>query len=106
MTHTMTTTTARRRFTRIPGPITGLAFGLAGAMLISPVGAEPAPAADDVLMQALVDELGRSMTLQLGDLQAPYFVQYHVQETETYQMAATYGAIVTSDDASSRRLAT
>lgn len=62
-------------------------------------------AADDLVMRALVDELDRSMILQLEDLQKPYFVQYTVTDTTTYRISATCGAIVISDDSRSRRLA-
>jgi hypothetical protein len=58
----------------------------------------------DVVMDALVDELGRSMKLQLEDLQSPYFVQYAVEESTSYRISATCGALVSSDDSRSRRL--
>lgn len=63
-----------------------------------------APAGADVLMKALVDELGRSMTLQLEDLQPPYFVQFSAADQYTHQITATCGAIVNSDDNHSRRM--
>jgi hypothetical protein len=67
-----------------------------------------APAAlaqdDDVVMKALTDELGRSMTLQLEGLQSPYFLQYAVSDVQSHRISATCGAIVNSDDAQSRRL--
>ena len=34
----------------------------------------------DVLMRALSDELDRSMTLKLEDLEEPYFIQYSVAD--------------------------
>ncbi|HUU97037.1 MAG TPA: metallopeptidase TldD-related protein [Phycisphaerae bacterium] len=60
---------------------------------------------EDVVMQALAAELERSMTLQLEDLQSPYFVQCAVDDRESYRISATCGAIVTSDDGRSRNLA-
>ena len=75
----------------------------ATCLLAVMTGAAP-PADEDVLMQALIDELGRSMSLQLEDLQPPYFVQYAVDDSETYRISATCGAIVSSDDGRSRRL--
>ncbi len=50
---------------------------------------------NDVVMRALVDEMQRSMTLQMEDLQKPYFIQYTVDDDITYQMSASYGAITT-----------
>ncbi len=60
----------------------------------------------DVVMDALVDEMERSLTLQLEDLQSPYFVQYGVTDSHTHRISATCGAIVSSDDGHSRRLST
>ena len=57
------------------------------------------PAADDtlpdsdVLMRALGDEIARSMNLQMEDLEKPYFIQYTVEDSVSYQLTATYGAI-------------
>ena len=43
--------------------------------------ATAAPASDsDTLFKALNDELQRSMTLRLEDLDSPYFIQYSVDE--------------------------
>src|SRR5262245_20414719 len=61
---------------------------------------------DDVVMKALVDELGRSMTLQLEELKSPYFVEYSVTDRAQHRFVATCGAIVSSDESKSRRLAT
>jgi len=67
--------------------------------------APPPPTGGDTVMEAIVDEMDRSMTLQLEDLQAPYFVQYAVTDSSGYRISATCGAIVGSDDSRSRRLA-
>jgi hypothetical protein len=78
------------------------------------VAAPPAPdqdaaakaVSDDVVMRALVDELGRSMTLQLEDLKSPYFVEYAATDLTQHRFEATCGAIVNSDESKSRRLGT
>jgi TldD protein len=68
----------------------------------------PAPAADetlpdsDVLMRALADELNRSMKLQMEDLEQPYFIQFNVDDTLSYQLSAEYGALTASDRDRSR----
>lgn len=55
------------------------------------------PPAEDVLLQALSDELKRSLSLQLEDLDKPYFIQFSVEDSVTYRIVATYGALVSSD---------
>src|SRR5262245_64095716 len=52
---------------------------------------------DDVVFKALGDELKRSMSLHLEDLDKPYFIQYGVDDTITYHLAAAYGALLSSD---------
>ena len=55
-----------------------------------------APAAEsaaDPLFKALEDELQRSMTLRLEDLDRPYFIQYAVDDTQVERVAAAYGAL-------------
>ncbi len=65
-----------------------------------------AAVSDDVVLKALVDELGRSMTLQLEELKSPYFVEYSVTDRSQHRFEATCGAIVSSDASKSKRLAT
>lgn len=74
-----------------------------GALLAVPASAAQ-PEDEDVLLQALVDELERSTTLQLEDLPSPYFVQYTVDDRESYRISATCGAILGSDDDRARNL--
>ena len=66
--------------------------------------AQDDPPANDQVLRALVDELGRSMTLKLENLDTPYFVEYVVDDSDTYRVSASFGAIVTSDQSRSRRL--
>jgi hypothetical protein len=74
---------------------------LAAAAAQAPPGAR---AGDDVIIDALADELARSMTLKLEDVGAPYFVEYAVTDTASHRMSATCGAIVTSDESRGRWL--
>src|SRR5262245_37681644 len=60
------------------------------------------PSGEDVVLKALGDELKRSMSLRLEGLDQPYFIQYAIDETTTYRVAATYGASVRSDQDHSR----
>ncbi len=59
---------------------------------------------NDVVLRAMVDELGRSMNgLELKDLERPYFIEYAISDTAGASVSAAYGS-VTSDDDSRRRL--
>ena len=60
--------------------------------------------ADDIVFKALGDELKRSMTLHLEDLEKPYFIQYTVEDSVTYHVSATYGSILRSGQDHSRVL--
>ena len=50
------------------------------------------------------DELTRSMSLHLEDLDSPYFIQYEVSDGVTHRISASYGALVDSDESRSRVL--
>jgi len=83
--------------------------GLVALLIIAAVSVATALAAGDtlpdnnVLMRALVDELDRAMSLQMGDLEKPYFIQYNVDDSIAYDLSAEYGALVRSDRNRSRR---
>ncbi len=51
----------------------------------------------DILMKALEDEMSRSLNqLQLKEFGKPYFVEYGVNDEETYSLSAKFGAIQNS----------
>ena len=78
-----------------------------GAVGACPVSAQEVSLPDGkVLMQALEDELTRSMQLQMKDLGKPYFVQYTVDDVVTYRLIAKLGAIVVSTSSRSRPVGT
>ncbi len=54
------------------------------------------------LMRALSDELQRSMTLKMEDLEKPYFIQYTVEDSLSYRIEAKYGDLTTSERDRSR----
>ena len=62
---------------------------MAAAVLV--VGAQ-APAADP-LLQAMHDEVDRSVKLKLPNLEAPYFVEYLLDESDSFTVAATLGGL-------------
>lgn len=64
-----------------------------------------AHADEDALMQALRDELARSVgELQMEEMERPYFVSYTVHDTERLGAAASFGALLPSSEGRSRRL--
>ena len=59
----------------------------------------------DVLLRAMRDELVRSTdTLQLEELERPYFIEYAVVDTELTVIEATFGASVRNDQTHMRSL--
>jgi TldD protein len=76
------------------------------ASLVALLPAAAALAQTDVVIDALVDELDRSMTLQLEAEKSPYFIEYVVADTASRRISATCGAIVGSDQSRARRLFT
>jgi len=45
------------------------------------------PVSNDVQLRAMSDELARSKTLQLNNLDKPYFIQYAIGDTEQVLIA-------------------
>ena len=65
----------------------------------------PAAAQPSVVMQAMQDELARSMNeLRLGELEKPYFVSYTVQEVKEIRARASLGGLASSGESASRTL--
>jgi predicted Zn-dependent protease len=57
---------------------------------------------NDVQLRAMVDELARTKTLQLNNLDKPYFVQYAISDSEEILILASLGGILTSSYGHSR----
>ena len=65
----------------------------------------PAAAQPSVVMQAMHDEMARSMNeLRLDDLEQPYFVSYTVQELLDVRATASLGGLASSGETASRIL--
>lgn len=65
----------------------------------------PLHAQDSVLLQAMRDELQRSVEeLQLGGMEKPYFVAYRVHETKTARATASLGAVASRIENAGRLL--
>lgn len=69
-------------------------------------GGQPGAAGEpDVLLRAMQDELARSTgTLQLEELERPYFIEYAVVDTESTVLEATFGANVRDNQSRTRSL--
>src|SRR5450759_2300334 len=76
-----------------------LRWALAAAALVLAAAAGPLAAADP-LLDAMRAELDRSRTLKLGDLEPPYYVEYSLEDTSSYSVAASMGGLL---DARSNR---
>ena len=55
------------------------------------------PAADDVALKAMRDELQRSMTLQFNALEKPYYLEYLMEDGHRVQVSAVLDGIVNID---------
>ena len=53
---------------------------------------------DDVILRAMRDELQRSMTLKLTNLEAPYYIEYEVEDLHQYSALASLGGLTSSSD--------
>jgi len=78
-----------------------IALALSGT--VSSFGADTAAALkSDVQLRAMADELARTKTLQLNNLDKPYFVQYSISDSEEVVITASLGGILTSGRGRSR----
>jgi hypothetical protein len=66
------------------------ALGVLGILNVSSAQAPPA----DPLFQAMRDEIDRTRKLSLANLEAPYFVEYAIEEEESFSVTATLGGLL------------
>ncbi|MBK5293706.1 MAG: hypothetical protein JJE04_18765 [Acidobacteriia bacterium] len=74
-----------------------LAFLLISASFLA--AQKPAP---DPIMTALAQELERSRSLQLEGVDAPYYVEYSLDDLHAFSVVASMGAVVRSNDTHTR----
>lgn len=67
------------------------AAALGAAMACSAQAPAPAP---DPMLQAMHDEIERSRKLTLSNLEAPYFIEYLIDEEENFSVTASLGGLV------------
>jgi microcin-processing metallopeptidase PmbA/TldD-like protein len=53
-------------------------------------------APSDVVLQAMRDELERSKSLRIASLDAPYYIEYRVEDADVLAISATLGGLVSS----------
>jgi hypothetical protein len=75
--------------------IGGAAVLLAGVVLVSN-GAESSGVSGDAQLRAMTDELARSKTLQLNNLDKPYFIEYTIGDSEQVAIATSLGGLLSS----------
>ena len=69
---------------------------LAGAALslcTLAIAQDPAPSSDP-LFRAMRDEIQRSRTLTIPNLESPYYVEYEIDEQETFSVSASLGGLL------------
>lgn len=54
-------------------------------------------APDDVILRAMADELQRSRSLRIVNLEEPYFIEYSLHDAENTSVSATLGALLSSN---------
>ncbi|HEY0307788.1 MAG TPA: metallopeptidase TldD-related protein [Acidobacteriaceae bacterium] len=63
-----------------------------------------AQAQRDPVLKAMQAELERAKTLHLQDMQAPYFVEYRVEDVDEFEASADYGALTRRNSSHQRIL--
>jgi hypothetical protein len=52
------------------------------------------PAQDDTILRAMKDELDRSRALRIVDLDPPYFIEYSMEDADSYSVSASLGGLL------------
>jgi hypothetical protein len=72
-------------------------------VIILPSGISAQQQNDDVILRAMEDELDRNMKeLRLPNHEKPFFIMYNIQDQKTYDITATLGSIVQSNERPAR----
>lgn len=81
-----------------------IAAALLCLLTLFPAGApaQPTVVPLDAVLQAMVKELDRSRQLRLASLDAPYFIQYGLEDVRSFSVSATLGALISSNKVHSR----
>ena len=76
-----------------PLVVLGALAGVLGALL--GLSAQGPPAAPDPVFQAMKDEMDRARSLTVSNLEAPYFIQYVIDEDDNFGVTANLGGLLT-----------
>jgi predicted Zn-dependent protease len=63
------------------------------AAAVKPLGVKPGQASVDLILNAMKDELARARTLSIASLDQPYYVEYTMEDVQTFSVSATLGGI-------------
>lgn len=74
-------------------PLLISAAALGAALLVCAQAPPPVPSAD-LLIRAMRDEVDRSAKVTVSGLAAPYFIEYLVDEADTFSVTASLGGVV------------
>jgi hypothetical protein len=75
-------------------PKPGAAAVKAPVAPVKPVGPKPgAASSSEVVLNAMKDELARARTLTIASLDAPYFVEYSLEDVQSFSVSATLGGL-------------
>jgi len=74
---------------RVPAPRL-----LAGLFLTLAAFGQDAPPSNEPLFRAMRDELARSRQLSIPNLESPYYIEYGIDEQETFSAAASLGGLL------------
>jgi hypothetical protein len=61
-----------------------------------PVAAKPGQASSDIILRAMKDELARARTLSIASLDQPYYVEYSLEDVQSFSVSATLGGLFTT----------
>jgi len=64
------------------------------ALLAGSVAAQETDAVRDPVLDAMLEEIGRSRALRIVNLDEPYFIQYRLDDARMFSVSATLGAIL------------
>ena len=74
---------------------TALTFAIAlGSALAQP--APKPPAGEDIVLRAMREEMDRSRQLRTAGLDVPYFIEYKLEDQESYSIGASLGGLLTA----------
>ena len=69
-------------------------LAVAGAAAVAALVAQPQPQESDPVLRAMHDEIERSRKLTVSSLEAPYFIQYLLDDGDMFEVAASLGGVM------------